>query len=80
MEASSCYKISTDNTDFIRENCEQKLGILCCRRFQGATVYFVNGTRQDIDEYDVNTYCNPHSQEYDHIIQLCLVHYSKYMA
>uniref|UniRef100_A0A1I8PKQ3 C-type lectin domain-containing protein n=1 Tax=Stomoxys calcitrans TaxID=35570 RepID=A0A1I8PKQ3_STOCA len=70
-----CYKLSKRDASFSKADCNEKMGFLCRRQFVGASMYFINGTRQDVDKYDVETYCNPHSTKYDHVVQLCLVRY-----
>ncbi|XP_019895546.1 uncharacterized protein LOC101892947 [Musca domestica] len=74
----SCYRINKMNNAVIKTDCDEKMGLLCKRAYTGATLYFVNGTRHDIDECSVARYCNPHSTAYDHVIKLCLVHYFKF--
>ncbi|XP_075166868.1 uncharacterized protein LOC142238991 [Haematobia irritans] len=70
-----CYKLDTRQGSHIEGDCSGKMALLCRRPYVGSTIYFINGTRRDIGKYDVKTYCDPHSVEYDNVIQLCLVRY-----
>ncbi|XP_073848489.1 uncharacterized protein [Musca autumnalis] len=70
-----CYKVNTINSEIVKTDCNEKLAVVCKRQVTGATLYNFDGTQEDIDADEVAEYCNPHSEEYDKKIQLCLVHF-----
>lgn len=70
---SPCFKLKASDAIYTQEDCSTKLGVLCKCSFIDATLFYRNGTIEQIPKNKVQQFCDPHAIVYDDIISNCVI-------
>ncbi|KAM7342282.1 uncharacterized protein ACRADG_009747 [Cochliomyia hominivorax] len=75
--SNACFKLTQNRPFYVTESCSTLMGFICKRHIEGGTLHYKNGTILEINIENVNRYCDPHSNEYDDILDYCVIHFSE---
>ena len=73
----TCFKFDLSVGIYRRENCFTKLGYFCKCSFNGATLFYRNGTIEEIAKNKVQQFCDPHNVVYDDVLSNCVINLNK---
>ncbi|XP_046806229.1 uncharacterized protein LOC124419735 [Lucilia cuprina] len=68
-----------DKNESTKMNCTTKLGLICKATIFGGIIQYRNGTHLEMNIDEVNRFCNPTSNEYDKLIEFCLLMFNQPM-